>query len=61
MTDGQPIPFGNELVDDVVSTEMTNDENRANQVVSPDTTEQPNWLGLNAGGQRTASADAGGR
>ena len=69
MTDGQPIPFGNELVDDVVSTEMTNDEkyvrrcnpmNRANQVVSPDTTEQPNWLGLNPGGQRTASADTGG-
>ena len=58
MTDGQPIPFGNELVNDVVSTEMTNDEkyvrqcnpmDRANQVVSPDTTEQPNWLGLNPG------------
>ena len=26
MTDGRPIPFGNELVDDVISTEMTNDE-----------------------------------
>ena len=69
ITDGQPIPFGNELVDDVVSTEMMNDEkyvrrcnpmNGANQVVSPDTTEQPNWLGLNPGGQRAASADTGG-
>ena len=69
MTDGQPIPFGNELVNDVVSTEMMNDEkyvgrckpmDRANQVVSPDTTEQPNWLGLNPGGRRTASADTGG-
>ena len=26
MTDGQPIPFGNELVNDVVSTKMMNDE-----------------------------------
>ena len=69
MTDGQPIPFGNELVNDVVSTEMMNDEkyvgrckpmDQANQVVSPDTTEQPIWLGLNPGGRRTASADTGG-
>ena len=69
MTDGQPIPFGNELVNDVVSTEMMNDEkyvgrckpmDRTNQVVSPDTTEQPIWLGLNPGGRRTASADTGG-
>ena len=69
MTDGQPIPFGNELVNDVVSTEMMNEEkyvgrckpmDRANQVVSPDTTEQTIWLGLNPGGRRTASADTGG-
>ena len=69
MTDGQPVPFGNELVNDVVSTEMMNDEkyegrckpmDRANQVVSPDTTEQPIWLGLNPGGRRTASAYTGG-
>ena len=33
---------------------------RANQVVSPETTEQPIWLGLNPGGRRTASADTGG-
>ena len=69
MTDGQPIPIGNELVNDVVSTEMMNDEkyverckpmDRANRVVSPDTTEQPIWLGLNPGERRTASADTGG-
>ena len=69
MTDGQPIPFGNELVNDVVSTEMMNNEkyvgrfkpmDRAYQVVSPDTTEQSNWLGLGPGGRQTASADTGG-
>ena len=69
MTDGQPIPIGHELVNDVVSTEMMNDEkyverckpmDRANRVVSPDTTAQPIWLGLNPGGRRTASADTGG-
>ena len=69
MTDGQPIPFGNGLVNDVVSTEMMNNEqyvgrfkpmDRAYQVVSPDTTEQSNWLGLGPGGRQTASADTGG-
>ena len=69
MTDGQPIPIGNELANDVVSAEMmTNAKyvgrctpmDRANQVVSPDTTEQPIRLGLNTGGRRTASADTGG-
>ena len=69
MTDGQPIPIGNDLVNDVVSAEMmTNAKyegrgtpmDRANQVVSPDTTEQPIRLGLNTGGRRTASADMGG-
>ena len=69
MTDSQPIPFGNELVNEVVYTEMMNDEkyegrckpmDRANQVIAPDTTEQPIWLGLNPGGRRTASADTGG-
>ena len=70
MTDGQPIPFGNELVNNVVSTEMMNDEkyvgrfkpmDRAYQEVSPDTTEQSNWLGLGPGGWQTASADTGAR
>ena len=69
MTDGQPIPFGNELVNDVVSTEMMNNDqyvgrfkpmDRAYQVVSPDTTEQSNWLGLGPGGRQTASVDTGG-
>ena len=32
---------------------------RAYQVVSPDTTEQSNWLGLGPGGRQTASADTG--
>ena len=70
MTDGQPIPFGNELVvHGVVSTEMMNNDqhvgrfkpmDRAYQVVSPDATEQSNWLGLGPGGRQTASADTGG-
>ena len=68
MADGQPIPIGNELADDVASAEMTNAKyvgrctaiDRANEVVSPDTTEQPIWLGLNTGGRRNASADTGG-
>ena len=69
MTDGQPIPLAHELVNDVVSTEMMNDEqyegrfkpmNWAHQVVSPDTTEQSNWLGLSPGGRQTASGDTGG-
>ena len=69
MTDGQPIPFGNELVNDVVSTEIvSNDQyvgrfkpmDRAYQVVSPDTTEQSNWLGLGPGGRQIASVDKGG-
>ena len=33
---------------------------RAYQVVSPDTTEQSNWLGLGPDGRQTASADTGG-
>ena len=33
---------------------------RAYQGVSPDTTEQPNWLGLGPGGRQAASADTGG-
>ena len=69
MTDSQPIPVGNELVNEVVYTKMMNDEkyegrckpmDRANQAIAPDTTEQPIWLGLNPGGRRTASADTGG-
>ena len=69
MTDGQPIPFGDELVNDVVSTEMMNNDqyvgrfkpmDRAYQVVCPDTTEQSNWLDLGPGGRQTASADTGG-
>ena len=69
MTDGQPIPIGYELANDVVSAEMMNNAkyvgrctpiDRANQVVSPGTTRQPIRLGLNTGGRRTASADTGG-
>ena len=68
MTDGEPIPLAHELVN-VVSTEMRNDEhyvgrfkpmNWAHQVVSPDTTEQSNWLGLGPGGRQTAAGDTGG-
>ena len=69
MTDGEPIPLAHELVNDVASTEMMNDEqnagrfkpmNWAHQVISPDTTEQSNWLGLGPGGRQTASGDTGG-
>ena len=63
MADSQPIPIGNGLANEM----MTNAKyvgrctpiDRANQVVSPDTTEQPIWLGLNTGGRRNASADTG--
>ena len=70
MTDSQPIPIGNGLANDVASAEMmTNAKyvgrctpiDRTNQVVSPDRTEQPIWLGLNTGGRRNASADTGAR
>ena len=69
MTDGEPIPLAHELVKDVVPTEMGNDEhyvgrfkpmNWAHQAVSPDTTEQPNWLGLGPDGRQTATGDTGG-
>ena len=69
ITDGQPMPFGKELVNDVVSAEMMTDAghvgrcspiDRASQVVSPDTTEHPIRLGLITDGRRTASADTGG-
>ena len=68
ITNGQPIPCENELANDVVSAEMmTNAKHvgrctpidRANQAVSPDTTEHPIRLGLNTGGRRTASSDTG--
>ena len=66
MADSQPIPIGNVWANDVASAEMMTNEkyvgrcnpiDRANQVVSPDTTEQPIWLGLNTGARRNASAD----
>ena len=69
MTDGQPIPIGNEPANDVAPAEMmTNAQyeghctpiDRANQVGSPDTTEQPIRLVLSTGGRRTSSADTGG-
>ena len=69
IADGQPMPFGNELANDVVPARMMTDAghvgrctpiDRANQVVSPDTTEHPIRLGLNTDGRRTASADTGG-
>ena len=69
ITNGQPMPFGKELVNDVVSAEMMTDAghvgrcspiDQASQVVSPDTTEHPIRLGLITDGRRTASADTGG-
>ena len=69
MTDGEPIPLAHELVEDVVPPEMMNDEhyvgrfkpmNWAHQAVSPDTTDQSNWLGLGPGGRQTATGDTGG-
>ena len=65
MADSQPIPIGNGLGNDDASAEMmTNAQyvgrctpiDRASQVVSPDTTEQPIRLGLNTSGRRNASA-----
>ena len=70
MTDGEPIPLAYGLVKDVVPTpEIGNDElyvgrfkpmNWAHQAVPPDTTEQPNWLGLGPDGRQTATGDTGG-
>ena len=69
MADSQPIPIGNVLANDVASAEMmTNVKyvgrckpiDRADQVVSPDTTEQPIWLGLNTDARRNTSPDTGG-
>ena len=69
MADSQPISIGNVLANDVASAEMmTNVKyvgrckpiDRADQVVSPDTTEQPIWLGLNTDARRNTSADTGG-
>ena len=69
MADSQPIPIRNVLANAVASAEMmTNVKyvgrckpiDRADQVVSPDTTEQPIWLGLNTDARRNASADTGG-
>ena len=69
MTDGEPIPLAHELVKDVVPTEMRKAEhyvgrfkpmNWGHQAVSPDTTEQPDWLGLGPGGRQTATGDTGG-
>ena len=68
MADSQPISIGNVLANDVASAEMmTNVKyvgrckpiDRADQVVSPDTTEQPIWLGLNTDARRNTSADTG--
>ena len=69
MTDGEPIPLAHELVKDVVPTEMRKAEhyvgrfkpmNWGHQAVSPDTTEQPDWLGLGPDGRQTATGDTGG-
>ena len=69
MVDSQPIPIKSVLRNTGASTEiMTNVKyvgrckpiDRADQVVSPDTTEQPIWLGLNTDARGNASADTGG-
>ena len=69
ITNGQPMPFGGELVNNVVSAEMVTDPghvgrcspiDQASQVVSPDKTEHLIRPGLIMDGRRTASADTGG-
>ena len=69
MVDRQPIPIKNVLANTDTSAEMMtnvkyvgqcNPIDRADQVASPDMTEQPIWLGLNTEARRNASADTGG-
>ena len=69
MVDRQPIPIKNVLANTDTSAEMlTNVKyvgqckpiDRVDQVASPDTTEQPIWLGLNTEVRRNASVDTGG-
>ena len=69
ITNGQPMPFGGELVNDVVSAEMVTDTghvgrcspiDQVSQVVSPDKTEHLIRPGLITDGRRSASADTGG-
>ena len=69
MVDRPPIPIKNVLANTDASAEMMTNEkyvgrckpiDRADQVASPDTTEQPIWLGLNTEVRRKASADTGG-
>ena len=69
ITNGQPMPFGGELVNDVVSAEMVTDPghvgrcspiDQASHVVSPDKTEHLIRPGFITDGRRTASADTGG-
>ena len=69
ITNSQPMPFGGELVNDVVSAEMVTDPghvgrcspiDQASQVVSPDKTEHLIRPGLITDGRRTTSADTGG-
>ena len=69
MVDRQPIPIKNALANTDASAEMmTNVKyvgrckpiDRADQVASPDTTEQPICLGLNTDARRNASTDTGG-
>ena len=69
MVDSQPIPIKSVLRTTGASTEMmTNVKyvgrckpiDRADQVVSPGTTEQPIWLSLNTDARGNASADMGG-
>ena len=69
MVDRKPILIKNVLANTDTSAEMlTNVKyvgqckpiDRVDQVASPDTTEQPIWLGLNTEARRNASADTGG-
>ena len=69
MVDRQPMPIKNVLANTDASAEMMTNEkyvgrckpiNRADQVASPDTTEQPIWLGLNTEARRKVSTDTGG-
>ena len=69
MVDRQPIPIKNVLANTDASAEMmTNVKyvgrckpiDRADQVASPDTPEQPIWLGLNTDARQNTSTDTGG-
>ena len=69
MVDRQPMLIKIVLANTDASAEMMTNEkyvgrckpiDRADQVASPDTTEQPIWLGLNTEARRKVSADTGG-